>query len=151
MVSLPRLLVQDAQTSTRVETLLVGNENTSVHYDPRLDPWDTRLREVRRFLGRKRLSATTIAELKARRLEIETAFQRVGYLPRARSRILDGEHKLARWTFWTFLALRPPRKTTDQILPVIGESDRDTQHVDQAIKHVLNLLDIAPRTNSSNS
>jgi len=154
-VSLPRLLLVPEERRTPDDTVLLKHGPRCVYYDPRTDSWEQRLRETRAFLGRKRLPAPLMKRLLDRRRQIEDTFIRAGYAPRPKPRLLNGEHRLARWTYWTYLAILPPRMTTAQILPprtttaqilpIIGKSNREMQHVDQAIKHVLDLLQLPSR------
>lgn len=146
VVSLPRLLLLPEERRAPDDTVLLEHGPHRVYYDPRTDSWKQRLRETRVMLARKRLPASVMRRLLDRRGQIEEAFMSAGYAPRPKPRLLDGEHRLARWTYWTYLAICPPRKTTAKILPMIGKAHRDTQHVDQAIKHVLHLLQLPSRS-----
>ncbi len=145
VASVPRLLLRDAEATRSVDTAIVRRGTEVVHYDPRLDVWNARLREARLILGRTRLSATQLRDLNEKRIAIETAFERAGYENRRSSRTRQSSHKIARWTFWTYLAIFPPKKTTAEILPLIGMLESDSQYVDYAIKRVLNLLELPRR------
>jgi hypothetical protein len=124
---------------------LVSHADESVHYDPRMDRWEDSLARARTLLGKKRLSPALRQDLLQRRWEIEDAFAAEGYAARRKPRRLRGQHALARWAYWTYLAICPPRRTTTEILALIGHPHADTQHVDWAIKNVLELLGLPPR------
>jgi hypothetical protein len=124
---------------------VVSRRGDIVNYDPRMDRWEDSLARVRNLLGKKRLSPELKQELLRRRLEIESAFAAEGYAARRKPRRLGGQHALARWTYWTYLAICPPRRTTSQILELIDRPGIDTQYVDRAIKTVLDLLGLPRR------
>jgi hypothetical protein len=145
LVTLPRLLLQFDAPGRQVDTRLVSRRGHIVYYDPRMDRWEDSLARARTMLGRKRLSSKLKQELLRRRLKIESAFAAEGYAARHKPRRLRGQHALARWTYWTYLAICPPRRTTEQILELIDRSEVNTQYVDRAIKRVLNLLGLPRR------
>lgn len=146
VVTLPRLLLRSDAPGRQVNLRLLSHAGETVYYDPRMDLWDDSLRRVRKLLGKKRLSSAFKQDLLRRRHQIETAFAAQGYSARGKPRRLRGQHALARWTYWTYLAVCPPKPTTGQILELIGRREINTQYVDRAIKHVLDLLGLPPRT-----
>lgn len=145
LITLPRLLLRSDAPGRKVNTTLVSHADESVHYDPRMDRWEDSLARVRELLGRKRLSSACKQNLLRRCREIESAFAAEGYAPRRKPRRLRRQHALARWTYWTYLAIRPPRQTTDQILESLRRRDIGKQYIDRAIKKVLDLLDLPDR------
>jgi hypothetical protein len=149
VLSQERLLILSDSPGRRVDATLLSCGDETIYYDPRMDRWSDCLDRVRRLLGKRRLSSASVRELLERRRRIESAFAADGYPDRRKPRRLRGQHALARWTYWTYLAICPLRKTTAEILAMIGRADRDTQQVDQAIKHVLDLLQFSSRSRRS--
>ena len=145
LLPLPRLLLQSDAPGRQVDIRLLSHAGDTVYYDPRMDRWNDSLARVRSLLGKKRLSSRFKQELLRRRRQIESAFSAEGYAARRKPRRLRGQHALARWTYWTYLAICPPRRTTRQILELIVRPEIDTQHVDRAIKCVLDLLGLPGR------
>jgi hypothetical protein len=145
LITLPRLLLRPDAPGRRVDSRLISHADGNVHYDPRMDRWEDSLARVRKVLDRKRLSPACKQNLLRRRREIESAFAAEGYAPRRNPRRLRRQHALARWTYWTYLAIRHPRQTTDQILESLRRRDIGKQYIDRAIKKVLDLLDLPDR------
>ena len=145
LLRLPRLLLQSDAPGRQVNLRLLSHAGDTVYYDPRMDRWEDSLARVRSLLRKKRLPSGLKQELLRRRLEIESAFAAEGYAARRKPRRLGGQHALARWTYWTYLAICPPRRTTSQILEPIDRPEIDTQYVDRAIKKVLDLLGLPGR------
>jgi hypothetical protein len=142
---LPRLLLQSDAPGRQVDIRLLSHVGDTVYYDPRMDRWADSLARARNLLGRKRLSSELAQGLLRRRREIEDAFAAEGHTVRRKPRRLGGQHALDRWTNWTYLAICPPRRTTEQILGLIERSEVNTQHIDRAIKKVLDLLGLPGR------
>jgi len=145
LLTLPRLLLQSNAPGRQVDIRLLSHAGDTVYYDPRMDRWADSLAGARNLLGRKRLSSELKQGLLRRRRQIEHAFAAEGYAVRRKPHRLGGEHALARWTHWTYLAICPPRRPTHQILELIGRPETDTQYVDRAIKKVLDLLGLPGR------
>jgi hypothetical protein len=145
VLTLPRLLLQSDAPGRRVDIRLLSHASDTVYYDPRMDRWVDSLAQARNLLGRKRLSSGLKKDLLQRRRQIEHAFAAEGYAVRRKPHRLEGQHALARWTYWTYLAICPPRRTTEQILGLIDRSEVNTQYVDRAIKRVLDLLRLPGR------
>jgi hypothetical protein len=146
VLTLPHLLLQSDAPGRQVDMRLLSHAGDTVYYDPRMDRWADSLARARNLLGKKRLSSELKQGLLRRRLEIEHAFAAEGYALRRKPHRLRGRHALARWTYWTYLAICPPRKTTGQILELIDRFDVSTQYVDRAIKTVLDLLRLPRRS-----
>lgn len=145
ILTLPRLLLRSDAPGKRVDIRLLSHAGDTIYYDPRMDRWDDSLAQARSLLGKKRLPSALKQELLRRRRQIEDAFAAEGYSARRKPRRLRGQHVLARWTYWTYLAICPPRRTTSQILELIDRPEIDTQYVDRAIKSVLDLLGLPGR------
>lgn len=145
VLTLPRLLLQSDAPGRQVDLRLLSHAGDTVYYDPRMDRWADSLAQARSLLGKKRLSSELMQGLLRRRRQIEHAFAAEGYATRRKPHRLRGQHALARWTHWTYLAISPPRRTTEQILGLIHRFDVNTQYVDRAIKSVLDLLGLPGR------
>jgi len=145
LLTLPRLLLRSDAPGRQLDIRLLSHAGDTVYYDPRMDRWDDSLARARNLLGKKRLSSRFKEELLQRRREIQSAFAAEGYAARRKPRRLRGQHALARWTYWAYLAICPPRRTTRQILQLIDRLEIDTQYVDRAIKSVLDLLGLPGR------
>ena len=145
VVTLPRLLLQSDAPGRQVDIRLITSGGENAYYDPRMDRWEDSLARARTLLGVRRLSSTTKETLLRRRREIEDVFAAEGYTARRKPRRVGGRHALARWTYWAYLAICPPRRSTAEIITLIGRRHLDTQHVDRAIKNVLELLRLPPR------
>jgi hypothetical protein len=145
LLTLPRLLLQSDAPGRQVDIRLLSHAGDTVYYDPRMDRWADSLAQARNLLGKKRLSSELKQGLLQRRRQIEHAFAAEGYAARRKRRRLGGRHALDRWTHWTYLAISPPRRTTEQILGLIHRFDVNTQYVDRAIKSVLDLLGLPGR------
>ena len=145
ILTLPRLLLRSDAPGRQVDIRLLSHAGDNIYYDPRMDRWDDSLARARNLLRKKRLPSGLKQELLRRRRQIEDAFAAEGYAARRKPRRLRGHHALSRWTYWTYLAVCPPRRTTEQILELIDRSEVNTQYVDRAIKRVLDLLGLPGR------
>lgn len=151
LTTLPRLLLRSDAPGRQVDMRLLTHAGEDVWYDPRMDRWDDSLARARNLLGKKRLSSALKQDLLRRRREIEGAFAAARYTARRKPRQLGGHHALARWTYWTYLAICPPRLTTSQIVDRITAHRNDPdkiklpQVVDRGIKEILKLLGLPPR------
>jgi hypothetical protein len=144
-VILPRLLLQGDSPGQRVDLTLFAHKGERVYWDPRMDRWDDALAGVRRLLGKRRLSAALKKTLLERHELIEGQLVTEGYIARPKPRRLEGLHALARWTSWTYMAICPPRRTTDEILDYLQLCDRFPQVVDRGIAYVVHLLRLPRR------
>ena len=124
---------------------LLTHGGESVYYDPRTDRWGDSLAQAATLLGRTRLPATLREKLLQQRRKIEDALLVDGYRARRRPRRSRGQHALVRWTYWTYLAICPPNRTTGQIMEIIARCSINTQYLDRAIKQVLDLLRLPGR------
>ena len=145
VLSQERLLLLSDSPGRRVDTVLLRRGDESVYYDPRMDRWDDCLGRVRRLLGKRRLSSTVGQEFLKRRRQIEDAFAATGYPDRRKPRRLAGQHALARWAYWTYLAICPPHMTTKGILDHLQLFDKEAQVVDRGISQVIHLLEFPGR------
>ena len=146
VLSQERLLLLSDSPGRGVDTALLSRGDVTVYYDPRMDRWGDCLARVRRLLGKRRLSSTIGQELLKRRRQIEDAFAATAYPDRRKPRRLAGQHALARWAYWTYLAICPPRMTTGEILDHLQLIHKEAQVVDRGISQVIRLLSLPPRT-----
>ena len=145
VLSQERLLLLSDSPGRGVDTALLSRGDVTVYYDPRMDRWSDCLARVRRLLGKRRLSSTVGQELLKRRRQIEDAFAATGYPDRRKPRRLAGQHALARWAYWTYLAICPPRMTTEDILDHLQLIGKDAQVVHRGISQVIQLLGLPGR------
>jgi hypothetical protein len=145
LLSQERLLLLSDSPGRRVDTTLLSRGDETVYYDPRMDRWGDCLARVRRLLGKRRLSSTVGQELLKRRRQIEGAFAATGYPDRRKPRRLDGQHALARWACWTYLAICP-RWTTEGVLKHLQLFEKHAQVVDRGISQVTQLLGLPVRS-----
>lgn len=142
----PALLIRQNPPGRGVDLSVWGDGEQNVFYDPRWDEWDDACNEVRRRMGRQRLTRPVTEQLENARRRIVEDFMRRGYLPRPAQRTVHGEHMLRRRTRWTYLAICPPERTTSEILEITGRPGQNTQAVDRAIVWVLDLLELPRRS-----
>ncbi len=133
-----------------------GRDGKVLRFDPRTEDWDKCLARVRQVIGTKRLGGKQKRELEIRRVEIEDAFVRVGYVRRRKGRRLRDEEAITRYAEWTYWAMCPPHLTTEEIRERFDEAKEDGKTTEPAainrgIAQILKLLGLPRRRRSASA